>query len=62
VEPLLTIADAAAVLKMSKRQVQRLMRARVLPFVSIGRTVRIRQRDLESFIESRVVGPWTTAA
>jgi predicted DNA-binding transcriptional regulator AlpA len=57
---ILTIAEVAAMLKLSKRTIAELMTPRTrsgdvreypLPYLKIGRSVRFRRSDVESWIE-----------
>jgi excisionase family DNA binding protein len=58
VEPLvLTLEDAAALLSMSKRSVERLVSEGVLPSVKLDARVRIARRDVERLIEQRKEAP-----
>jgi excisionase family DNA binding protein len=55
--PLLTQRQAAALLRLSERTLERLRVAGTGPrFVRAGRSVRYREGDLEAWIASRVVG------
>jgi excisionase family DNA binding protein len=49
-EPLLTFGEAAAILNVSERTVRRLVASGAVPAVSIGRSVRIRPRDVGRLI------------
>jgi excisionase family DNA binding protein len=49
-EPLLTVGETAAILNLSTRTVRRLIASGTIPVVSIGRSVRIRPRDVERLI------------
>jgi excisionase family DNA binding protein len=49
-EPLLTAGEAGAILNVSVRTVRRLIASGVLPVVSIGRSVRVRPRDIDQMI------------
>jgi excisionase family DNA binding protein len=49
--PLLTVPEVAAILRCSARKVRTWIAARVLKAVRLGRLVRIRQEDLERFVE-----------
>jgi excisionase family DNA binding protein len=49
-EPLLTVGETAAILNVSPRTVRRLIAARAIPAVSIGRSVRVRPRDVGRLI------------
>lgn len=48
---MLTAKDVAANLKISKRQVYKLIRAGALPSVRIWKSIRVMRRDLNQFIE-----------
>ena len=50
VEPLLTVAQAATILSVSQRTVRRLIASRTIRGIWIGRSVRIRPRDIERWI------------
>ena len=50
VDPLLTVADVAAVLRLSVRSVRRLIADNKLRVVRIGRAVRVRAEDLRSLL------------
>lgn len=54
--PLLKIPAVAGLLSMSKSKVHELVRTGDIPSVRIDRCVRVRQSDLEAFIERRMVG------
>ena len=51
VEPLLTVADVAEVLRLSVRSVRRLVDEKLLQVIRIGRAVRVRPEDLRSFLD-----------
>ena len=51
-DPLLTIDEVAAVLKVSPKTIRRLI-ARGLPCVRLGRVIRFQQADLLRFVEAR---------
>lgn len=53
--PLLNTLQAADRLGISKRTMQMLMAERKIPYLKIGRSVRIRPEDLESFIQGRLM-------
>jgi excisionase family DNA binding protein len=53
--PLLTIAEAAAILNVSGRTVRRLIASKAIPAVWIGRSVRLRPRDIERLIAKGLV-------
>jgi excisionase family DNA binding protein len=53
---MLTVLDAAAYLRLSRRTLERLRVSGLGPkFVKCGRSVRYRQSDLEEWIAARVV-------
>jgi len=56
-EPLLTIPDVAAILKVSEKQVRRYIddrdQRKRLQSIELGRLIRIDLSDLESFISDR---------
>lgn len=49
-EELLTVAEVAAGLRVSRMTVYRLIHAGTLPALRVGKTYRIRRRDLEAFL------------
>jgi len=51
VEPLLTVEDVASRLQLSVRSIRRLISEKKLRVIRIGRSVRVRAPDLNSFIE-----------
>jgi excisionase family DNA binding protein len=51
-EKLLTLREVAEYLRVSLSYVQQLSAKRKLPVIKIGRVVRIRQGELESWLES----------
>ena len=53
--PLLSASDMANALKISKTKAYQIIQRREIPSVSINRTVRIRQEDLEAFIRAHIV-------
>jgi len=53
---LLTQSDAAKLLRLSERTLERLrLQGGAPPFVKAGRSVRYRETDLERWIDARVV-------
>jgi excisionase family DNA binding protein len=48
--PYLTVAEVAAYLRLSLRQVRRLIANGDLPVTRLGRPVRVHRRDLEAFL------------
>jgi excisionase family DNA binding protein len=59
-ERLLTVAEAAELLRTSERFPRRLIAERRIRFTRIGRHVRIPESALREFIESGLVEPITT--
>jgi excisionase family DNA binding protein len=59
-ERLLTVAEAAEVLRTSERFPRRLIAERRIPFVRVGRHVRIPESALREFIAAGLVAPITT--
>jgi excisionase family DNA binding protein len=49
----LTVAEVAELLRLSPKAVRCRMVRREIPFVKIGRAVRVAERDLLQFLESR---------
>ena len=47
---LVTVAEAAAFLKISKTGIRRLQQARQLPFIKVGGSVRFAKRDLAAYL------------
>jgi len=56
-DPLLTVAEAAELLKTSERFPRRLIAERRIRFVKVGRFVRIPESALREFISAGVVEP-----
>lgn len=54
---LLRITEVASQLGLSKRSVTNLLAARELAVVKIGRAVRFRQEDIDTFIGRKLVKP-----
>lgn len=50
---LLTVAETATILSLRPPRVYELVRRRVLPAVRVGKYVRVRSRDLQSWIEDQ---------
>jgi excisionase family DNA binding protein len=59
-EQLLTVAEAAEVLRTSERFPRRLIEERWIRFVRVGRHVRIPESALREFIAAGLVEPITT--
>jgi excisionase family DNA binding protein len=60
-DPLLTVAEAAELLKTSERFPRRLIAERRIRFVKLGRYVRIPESALREFIAAGLVEPMTTS-
>ncbi len=52
---LLTVAEVASVMRVSRMTVYRLIRRGLLKAIRVGRNYRVRQEDLEEFLESAAV-------
>ena len=52
---LLTIDEVAAVLRVSKTSVYRLVERRELPFCRVGRSLRFTHDDIETYLQARRV-------
>ncbi len=60
-DPLLTVAEAAKVLKTTERFPRRLIAERRIRFVKVGRYVRIPESALREFIAAGLVEPITVS-
>jgi excisionase family DNA binding protein len=60
-DPLLTVAEAAELLKTSERFPRRLIAERRIRFVKVGRFVRIPESALREFITAGLVEPLTAS-
>lgn len=60
-DPLLTVAEAAELLKTSERFPRRLIAERRIRFVKVGRYVRIPESALREFINAGLVEPITAS-
>jgi excisionase family DNA binding protein len=49
-DPLLTIAEAAGILNVSQRTIRRLIASRAIGVVRIGRSVRLRRKEIEMLV------------
>lgn len=60
---LITTPAAAAVLGVSQQFLEqdRLTRRHGIPFVRVGRAIRYRQVDLDTWVERNIVGEWAAA-
>jgi excisionase family DNA binding protein len=52
---LLTVAEVSSVMRVSNMTVYRLIKSGELPAVRVGKNYRIREHDLERFLEERSV-------
>ena len=55
--PLLTIQEAAGLLNVKPSKVRSMIFRKEIPFLKLGRLVRIRRQDLEKWLESSVTEP-----
>ena len=53
---IMTVPEVAAYLKMSKSKVYYLIKRREIPHIRIGRNVRVRGKDLEDWLKTKVEG------
>jgi excisionase family DNA binding protein len=60
-DPLLTVTEAAELLKTSERFPRRLIAERRIRFVKVGRFVRIPESALREFIAAGLVEPMTAS-
>lgn len=56
---LLTADEVAEMLRVSTMTVYRLIRRGELPAVRVGRSYRVRQQDLDGYLDGQVVDPAT---
>lgn len=54
---LLTVAEVADLLRVSSMTVYRLIRNGELPAVRVGRSYRVSEDDLQSYLQAQVVDP-----
>ena len=54
---MLTAAEVADLMRVSKMTVYRLIKAGELPAVRVGKSYRIFESDLDAYLESRTIGP-----
>jgi excisionase family DNA binding protein len=54
IEPLLTAERVAFILRLSRARAYNLMQTGVIPTVRIGKSRRVRQKDLEDFISQNI--------
>ncbi len=52
---LLTVEQAADYLNITEHFVRRLIRERRIPFLKVGRLVRLRRTDIDEYLASRLV-------
>jgi len=52
---LLTVAEVAAVMRVSRMTVYRLIRRAQLKAIRVGRNYRVRQADLDEYLDSQAV-------
>jgi excisionase family DNA binding protein len=52
---ILTIPEVARYLKISKSKIYRLLSKKEIPHIKIGRNVRIRQTDLQTWVEKQTI-------
>lgn len=55
-EPLLTVREVAAMMRVSNMTVYRLIKSGQLPAVRVGKNFRIRESDMNKYLEDRAVG------
>lgn len=55
--PLLTVAEVAELFRVSSMTVYRLIRNGELPAVRVGRSYRVREDDLQAYLQAQVVDP-----
>jgi len=55
-QPLLTISQVATTLSVSQARGYEILKKGLIPVVRIGRQVRVREKDLDSYIESGGIG------
>jgi excisionase family DNA binding protein len=54
-DTILTIPEVARYLKISKSKIYRLLSKKEIPHIKIGRNVRIRQTDLQMWVEKQTI-------
>ncbi|MFN2488483.1 MAG: helix-turn-helix domain-containing protein [Actinomycetota bacterium] len=54
-EPLLTVGEVARVMRVSNMTVYRLIKAGQLAAIRVGKNYRIRQKDVERYLNDRAV-------
>jgi excisionase family DNA binding protein len=53
---LLTVAEAATMLKISKSGIRRLQQGRQLPFIEVRGSIRFAQRDIVTYVAKHRIG------
>jgi excisionase family DNA binding protein len=56
-EPLLTVAEVAATMRVSNMTIYRLIKSGQLPAIRVGKNFRIRESDMNRYLSDRSVGP-----
>jgi excisionase family DNA binding protein len=54
-DPILTVSETAAYLKLSKSKVYLLVQRKEIPHIRMGKSVRIRMCDLREWIDEQIV-------
>ena len=54
-DPVLTIRETAEYLKLSKSKVYLMVKRKEIPHLKMGKSVRIRQSDLQEWLEQKIV-------
>ena len=54
-EPLLTVGEVAAVMRVSNMTVYRLIKSGQLAAIRVGKNYRLRRRDVERYLSERAV-------
>jgi excisionase family DNA binding protein len=55
-EPLLTVGEVATMMRVSNMTVYRLIKSGAMPAVRVGKSYRIRQRDLDAYLDASRTG------
>lgn len=58
-ESFLTVPEVADLLRVSRMTIYRLVEAGAIPANRIGRSIRVRERDLDGFLRDTDMSPWT---
>ena len=56
-EPILTVTEVAEYLKLSKSKVYYMIQKRQMPYIRIGRNVRVRESDLQIMLQNSIIPP-----